>query len=413
MKKRIIICLDGTWNNPERDKSSTSRPRYKPTNILKTFRAVLPVAKDGIHQVTYYLEGVGAFVGERSRFGQVQCWADRFFGGLFGGGFEGRVKAAYRFLVGNYEYGDDIFIFGFSRGAAQAQSLVRFIDWIGGIIEKQDEYYIPELFDEYRKNYSHPSASIEVFTRIRERRKGPGEVIHNPQTCEIKFLGVYDTVLSLGSRIKADKRESRVNTVERKYSFHVSPYPSTIVRVIRHALAIDEQRWDYRPQIWHGSVPGCNLEQRWFPGVHSNIGGGYDPDGLANFPLLWMLAEARACGLEIDSEYLGHYKPNLKGKRPDELKGFIAFAEFIRGKLGRGQRQLRTIGGETIRIDPSALQLILEDDRYRPVALLSDLYSHPPTRSQIKEFSEKKRTELARIVNEFCSLKNEGMTNEN
>src|SRR5262245_10919225 len=136
--KRIVICLDGTWNNPERDKDEGERVLYKPTNVLKTYRAIPLSASDGTSQVAFYLEGVGAFTGERTRFGRLQSWADRLFGGAFGGGFEGRVKAAYRFLVANYEPGDEIYVFGFSRGAAQAQSLVRFSEWIGGILHKED-----------------------------------------------------------------------------------------------------------------------------------------------------------------------------------------------------------------------------------------------------------------------------------
>lgn len=374
-RKRLVVCLDGTWNNPERGQVEGGRVRFKPTNVLKIYRAVLPVASDGTPQVAYYQEGVGAFIGEPTRFGRLQQWSDRLFGGLFGGGFEARVKSACRFLSGNYLSGDDIFLFGFSRGAAQARSLARFLGWLGGVPAKRDEYYIPELFDAFRSCRARPGAARAALAAIRARRRDPeDEAIAEPVPAEIAFLGVFDTVLSLGSRLRADRDEGSVGTVERRSSFHVGPTPPECVRVARQALALDERRWDYRPQIWAGPAgPEQSLEQRWFPGAHSNVGGGYTRDGLANFALYWMLAEARRAGLELDSDYLSHFRPNPKGNRPDELGGIHRLGELLRGKSGRGRRPLHPANGAQVTLDPSILRVMLEDPGYRPVELLAAL----------------------------------------
>ena len=85
-RRRLVVCLDGTWNNPERARSAAGNARFKPTNVLKIYRAVRPLAADGTSQIASYQEGVGAFVGVPTRFGRLQQWSDRLFGGLFGGG---------------------------------------------------------------------------------------------------------------------------------------------------------------------------------------------------------------------------------------------------------------------------------------------------------------------------------------
>ncbi len=374
--KRIILCLDGTWNSPEQDKARGERIRYKPTNVLKTYRAILPKGEDGTPQLSFYLEGVGSAIGEPVRLGGLQKWTDRLLGGAFGGGFEARIKSAYRFLVGNYEPGDQIYLFGFSRGAAQAQSLARFIEWTGGILHKDDEYYIPELFRQYRETRARPGTGAEALRAIRARRNNEN-AIQQPQSAQITFLGVYDTVLAVGSRLGADHREGEVATVKPKLAFHIGPTPPAIVRTARQALAIDEARWDYRPQVWRAAQPDGFLEQRWFPGVHTNIGGGYDPDGIANFAFQWMISEARKTGLEVDREYVRRYGPSANGKlgSGSGLGGRIV--EFLRGKRGKGRRVLRAAGGDTLKIDASAFRVMIKNLAYRPANLIAELREHP------------------------------------
>jgi uncharacterized protein (DUF2235 family) len=99
--KRIILCADGTWNEAERKDKVTGRPQ--PTNVLKVARSIVPRSQAGVDQIIYYHEGVGTDEG-----------LDEITGGAFGSGLSQNVRALYRFLVYNYEKGDEIFMFGFS-----------------------------------------------------------------------------------------------------------------------------------------------------------------------------------------------------------------------------------------------------------------------------------------------------------
>src|SRR6202158_4551684 len=258
--RRLVILLDGSLNNPEQAVPTTgSHKLYKPTNILKAYRAVLPVAADGKSQIAFYSEGVGSFIGEPVPFSGVLGFVENLAGGAFGAGFQARIKEAYRFLVANYQPGDEIFVLGFSRGAAEAQGLVRFIDWAHGLLAKDDEYFIVELYDGFSKSLS---AGVKVETvldqinhRSGEKKKPPtceqqacgesvrihpqdrrmacgetgsergprGPLVKPPRPVEIKFLGVYETVISLGSRVKT---EGDVATVTPQFAFlGASPCP--------------------------------------------------------------------------------------------------------------------------------------------------------------------------------------------
>ena len=380
--RRHVLCLDGTWNNAEREVDQV-RPQqienyalYKPTNVLKTFRAIKPVAADGVAQISYYSEGVGSFIGEPIRFSRLQRLSDRFVGGAFAGGFEARIKAAYRFLVANYRSEDQIFIFGFSRGAAQAQSLVRFIDWVGGVLEKQDEYYIPELFATYRRTLGAAGEGAKVFDAIRERTKKPDQ-IRDPRPVEVEMLGVYEMVFALGSRLGADREEDEVPGAAQRNAFHIGPAPPSLVRVVRQALAIDETRFDYRPQVWkRRGGPAQSLVQLWFPGVHTNVGGGRKNDHLENGALHWMIGEAKARGLDLDGTYLGFYKAGLDGRGDGPSLGF-RLLETVRGKRNQGVRSLDHGPNAGIDLHPSARELMEQDSGYRPRRLLQYLERHP------------------------------------
>lgn len=379
--RRLVFCLDGTWNNAERGKVvEGDRKRFKPTNVLKTCRAVVPVAPDGTSQIAYYHEGVGAFIGEPSRLFRLQKLTDRIFGGAYGGGFEGGVKSAYRFLVTNYRQGDEIYVFGFSRGAAQARSFVRFIDWVGGALHKEDEYYIPELFSVFRKSRAEPGRAAQVLAAIRARRGDDGDpdAVRDPRPVTVRFLGVYDTVLSLGLRFKADRSEGEVHSVAPRYAFHLGLNPPPIVEVVRQASAIDETRWDYRVHSWEKpSAPGQSLVQRWFPGVHTQVGGSREKGGLENGALQWMVDEAEAAGLVLDGEYLSHFGPWRRHEAVGQASRLFRIIETLRGKRGRGVRTLDAGPEAGITIDPSALLLLIEVDDYRPKNLLAYLSAHP------------------------------------
>ncbi len=327
--KRIVICLDGTWNNPYNLKErEDGRFVYKPSNPLKTARAVLPVASHDIPQITYYDAGVGGLNKHPGVSNGMLRWVDNKLGGAWGAGFESNIEDAYLFLAHNYVAGDEVYLFGFSRGAAQVRALARFMDWVGGIPKKADAYYIPVFYRNYLESRGEVS-SFEVIKKINEKK--PRDPIKTIIPVPIQFLGVWDTVMALGSRIK----KSGQNTSTRERAFHVADSPAARVKVARQALAIDERRADFRPEIWkEPRSDSQSLKQAWFCGVHSNIGGGYQKDGLANEALHWMLDEASNLGLEFDDDFIGIYRPFSRHKLYESYSKRYKFFDGIRKRTG-------------------------------------------------------------------------------
>lgn len=277
--KRIVICADGTWN--VRDQVDPKTGRRHPSNVTKVARAVRPCDRNGVPQVVYYHDGVGTAGG-----------LDRWTGGAFGEGIEANIRDLYRFLVYNYDNHDEVFLFGFSRGAFTVRTLVGFMTKVG-LVEKDHDFFVPDLYDCYEQGLG-PGAPLwdRVFRDVKIQRACP----------PIRFVGVWDTVGALGAPGFLGQLINR-----NKYQYHDVTLNKNI-RGAYHALAIDERRKPFAPNIWT-RPPGWlgDLEQAWFPGVHSNVGGGYSPDGLANEALHWMVEKAEGCGIEFDSAYLAHF----------------------------------------------------------------------------------------------------------
>ena len=371
--RRIIICLDGTWANPGNLVEREGRTSvHKPSNVLKTFRAVVPRGADRVDQISYYDEGVGALFAQRGLRNKALARLDAFLGGAWGAGFEQNIESAYSFLVGNQLPDDEIFVFGFSRGAGQARSLCRFIDWMGGTLHKRDAYFIPDFFKHYIESEGAPGAGQS----FREHLIGTGKKIEPPLAARVRFLGVYDTVLALGSRLRADF-DGKEGTAAPNLAFHVGDKPPAIVSVARQALAIDERRTDFRPEIWRDAQAGQSLEQRWFPGVHTSIGGGYADDGLANGALRWMIDAAKGEGLVVDEDFLRYYRPWFGDTRDESYKGFMKIRGWIRGLAGEsGDRDLLAYGNSGgLDVHESAIRLLEYDASYRPENLLAYMRS--------------------------------------
>ncbi len=328
--KKIVICLDGTWQNPyqvkQRDDGSSV---LKPSNVLKLARAVLPADPSSLRpQITYYDIGIGALVEYPGRPNALLSFADRVLGGGWGAGFESNVEEAFRFLAHNHREGDQVFIFGFSRGAAQARALTHFLDWLGGLPAKPDAYFGPLFFLHYVRTRGAGRPG-EVSTADGRRPDRPLVPV------TIEFLGVWDTVMALGSRFHATRETSTAGRV-----FFVSDTPAACVRNARQALAIDEQRYDFRPEVWRGAEGDQSLEQRWFAGSHSNIGGGYVHDGLANIPFRWLIKEAEASGLAVDRDFVKPYNPYPQARLYRSTGPVYQALEFVRLRSGKGKRRI-------------------------------------------------------------------------
>jgi len=292
--KRIVICADGTWN--VRDQVDKESGKRRPTNVTKTARAILPQANDGVGQVVFYHDGLG-----------TRGPLDKVTGGAFGAGIENNVRELYRSIVYNYDPGDELYFFGFSRGAFTVRTLAGFMNLVG-LIEKDDDYYVPEIYRCYEKNKGPGSRKWQrAFHNVRGTRQCP----------PINFIGVWDTVGALGAPGVIGKVASAFNG--NKYAYHDVGLNEHILNAY-HALAIDERRRPFAPTLWPrpDGWPGM-LEQAWFPGVHSNVGGGYRPDGLANEALHWLISKAESVGLDVDWRYLEHFEPHYDSKLRDSM----------------------------------------------------------------------------------------------
>ena len=282
MRKRLVVCCDGTWNRADADTV---------TNIEKIARTIEsdPSHTGGVPQQVLYLAGVGT-AGYKT---------DRLLGGAFGFGLFANVKTAYRWLALNYEPDDEIFIFGFSRGAYTARSLAGMIGRIGLLKgEALVDGKLGEACERYQLRAT-PKASWSSPEAFK------AEFCH--ESVPIKFLGVFDTVGALGVP----------GAVRRRHQFH-DVVLGGAVETARQALAIDEPRMKFEPCLWEQPVPQWDprrIKQVWFEGCHSDVGGGYKSAeaGLSNTALLWMAAEAQAQGLVFDVDL---FERQLRGRAP-------------------------------------------------------------------------------------------------
>lgn len=345
--KRLILCCDGTWNSA--DQSSNGIPC--PTNIV---RIAYRIAKreEGVQQIVYYSQGVG-----------TGNSLDRFSGGAFGTGVDDNIFDAYRFLVANFEPDDQLFLFGFSRGAFTARSIAGMIRKCG-ILKKEsvDRYRDTTLM--YRSD-ERPNAAIP--TEFRHKYS-----VNGGQETPIHFIGVWDTVGSLGIPLSGLR-----NLSKRKHQFHDTELSGSVKNAC-HALAIDEQRSPFKPALWQ-YIPkeGQSVDQVWFPGVHSNVGGGYPDRSLADLSLDWMIQKAHNAGLAFDMnvETLHALQPRIDGKIYRSRKGIYRVLKAHNRVMGISEQIIRAEGttvqgtDRTQQVHHSALDRWDKDPGYRPAGL--------------------------------------------
>ncbi len=300
--KRIVICADGTWNKPEEDLQ-----KDYPTNVLKFSRAIKPLDETGIVQTVFYDWGIGSYHSSAA-------------GGALGKGLDKNIKDCYRFIVHNYDVGDELFFFGFSRGAYTVRSLSGMINNCS-ILKKENANLINSAFELYKNSkfyVSHP-LSVKFRQDNSVSEKTP-----------IKFVGVWDTVGSMGLPT------SIFGFIKPKNLFYDSKIGS-IIQVARHALSIDEVRKDFEPTIWvQDNENRVDLKQVWFAGVHSDVGGGYKPDGngrtLAEIPMLWMKKEAELQNLKFQPHIDVSIDP-LTAKHNEQKKFYKLLGKHVRDIL--------------------------------------------------------------------------------
>lgn len=353
MPKRLVVCCDGTWNTPDQ----ASDGKACPTNVTKVALSVAEHDATGMRQVLYYHPGVGAGVGG---------W-DHLRGGAFGVGLSRNILDTYRFLVANYAPGDELFFFGFSRGAFTARSTAGFVRNCG-ILRKECADRVDEAYALYRSREAHPRGVQATLFRRSYSDEPP-----------VRFIGVWDTVGSLGV---PNVGLGLAKLFNRRWRFHDTDL-STKVEAAFQALAIDERRRPFRPSVWTQQPEAKNqqLEQVWFSGVHCDVGGGYADASLADVALMWMVEKAESCGLA--------FRPGAFATATAGSEGSAATAVFVVGPNALGPRHesrtkfyrlvrpfIRPIGAAEPRhesVASSVVQRWDDDDGYRPTNLATYL----------------------------------------
>jgi uncharacterized protein (DUF2235 family) len=346
--KRLVVCCDGTWNVPDQKDGDS----ICPSNVAKMALAVADSDGQGKQQRVYYQRGVGT--GAR----------DHLRGGAFGWGLSSHIQDAYRFLIEEYEDGDAVFLFGFSRGAYTARSIAGFIR-NSGLLKREHRDQLDAAYALYRRrdDASHPTGfEAQLFRRAFSRE------------IRITFIGVWDTVGSLGIPSGLPGLPGGLlQLINKRWGFHDVKLSSYVDNAF-HAVAIDERRRQFEPTLWEQQEHslGQNMEQVWFTGVHTNIGGGDLDTGLSDLTFLWMKDKAQAAGLAFDQAYIAQtIKPNPLGAMRDSKVGiYRLFRDDIRpiGKAVNGNEA----------VAQSSVDRMQRDQSYDPPNLIAYLDDFGP-----------------------------------
>jgi uncharacterized protein (DUF2235 family) len=239
-----------------------------------------------------YLAGIGT----------SGTFASSWWEGGTGTGTSERILDAYSFLAERHQSGDRIFGFGFSRGAFAVRSLAGFLQHVGlpEMPRKIEERELSELYNAYRKRVRYETPTLLPAQHRRAR---------------VDFLGVWDTVGALAFRGLLSK-------------FH-NISPDNVGRVA-HALALDEQRRDFAPEFWDTSGNRSMVEEAWFAGAHTNIGGGYINEELSNIALAWVVSRAVEAGIPNRPQYIeGWYLENTYGRSRLSYDEFLSWMGWL------------------------------------------------------------------------------------
>lgn len=348
-KRRFAIFIDGTWNVEDNN-----------TNVWRLYSLCSDANQGNDEQLCFYTKGVGT------------AYGSKFKGGVLGMGFTTIIRQTYDWLISHYRKGDEIFIFGFSRGLYAARSLAGLVAHCGIPISGS-----PVGTDEVYQRYKHANARtiyklLELHSQGKDQDFTPFEkwMVEYCLTADITMVGVWDTVGALIGN----------------YDYLETGLRLPIKRVY-HALAIDEHRFSFEPTLLtrniHSDRPLSershpraveDVEQRWFPGAHANLGGGYESDPLSQRPLDWIANKAIALGLKINSPIVLDADPWSYPVR----NSFREFAYGLYQVLTIGIPHYRTIGQrdivsgttttETVNetIDASVFERWQKDAKYRP-----------------------------------------------
>lgn len=288
-KKNIVICCDGTGNQFG-DANS---------NIVKLYTA-LTINNE---QVGYYHPGVGTMGAPQART-KIEAKLSVLKGLAFASGFMSNVEDAYRYLMETYNDGDQIYLFGFSRGAYTIRALSAILHAYG-LLCRGNEGHIPYILRLFNNDMKAARKESKHHREHKTGKKKTSLTVHEAfketfcHDVTLHFVGLFDTVSSVGWISQP---------LRLLYSAQ-----NPIIQTGRHAISIDERRCFYQDNLWGNTLPMSktptlpvpqDILQVWFAGVHSDVGGSYpqDESALPNRTLRWLLDEAQACGLCLEQD---------------------------------------------------------------------------------------------------------------
>jgi uncharacterized protein (DUF2235 family) len=344
MARRLVLCIDGTWNS----RAEEARFFCYPTNVQRISELLV---NDGEQQRVFYLRGCGT--------GNL---VDRFIGGVWGAGIQGRIRDGYRLLCENYREGDQIALIGFSRGAFAVRQITGIMALIG--LLRSDRLH---LFDQAISLSMRPFAHHRSVNFRRERYLFAEKHCH--LLVPVRFVGAFDTVVRYGPFL-ALLRIVLGRAIRRHIGLRDHKAPWFIIR-IAHALALDECRIAFPPWRYEQPEDGRQqVEEMWFAGSHSDVGGGYADSRAAEFSLRWIAESARDAGFKfIEMPHVGDCS-------------HCAPLHPSRTGIWRFLPSLRRVVQESDRIHPS-VELRVKVKGYRPI-VRPPIWQTERTRSMVR-----------------------------
>lgn len=308
--KNIVICFDGTGNEYG----------VNNTNVVHVFESILR----NENQIAFYDPGVGTFSVLGRTLGKK---VGILLGKTFGAGLQQNIEDGYEYLMNRFTSGDKIFLFGFSRGAFTARALAGLL-FNFGILQKGSKNLIPYVSKMY--NNLRISRIPKIKSRFLSDRMEKYDIVKNFKStfchdCKPHFIGVWDTVASLGLFWGKKFFDTELNE-DVKYACQ--------------AMAIDEKRKKFPVSLWDETKKNDKqvIEQVWFAGVHSDVGGSYEVRDLSDISLAWMMDNASNCGLKLKADWQNILSQNAAGEIHNSRKGFWRLWRPVVRRISEGSK---------------------------------------------------------------------------
>jgi uncharacterized protein (DUF2235 family) len=430
IKTRHVLFFDGTGNSAKSD-----------TNVRRLHDMTAEGVVGGAQQTRKYWPGVGVAVSRR----MFEVMSQVVLGSIFGRHTWGNITKGYHYLARNHKHGDEIYMFGFSRGAFATMGLAGLLEWRG----LPKEGVPPEVVERQIKIYRRATENSQTAKVPGKRSLGQLERLPDRERAElheldkealecfrhvpIEFIGVFDTVRATGletgwwlpwrkpKEVDPGVHAKSWGTVALRYTRHLPPN----VKRGYQALAVDEHRASFYPRVWvipenEEKPHGRDVEQRWFIGAHANVGGGYGTDPLSDIPLRWMQDKAKSEFTdEADGEagpgivFNRFITPSAKAHLADTLADSFRSRWWTAGGLRRFRRPIcawqlsKTKGSNNEVIDHTVLRRIAECEGYRPENMKAFLDQYTATAYTIPDKSISEAM-IHECLKRFESFRREG-----